>query len=75
MENRELPYDESILEKCLPKYLENDIRNLKNGIKNKVKFLDCLVNEVEGSVNSAYVDGCISKKQWEYIQKKYVRGE
>ena len=29
-------YDESILEKCLPSYLEKDLNNLKEGIKNNV---------------------------------------
>ena len=28
-------YDEKILEKCLPPYLEKDLENLKKGIKNK----------------------------------------
>ena len=27
-------YNEEILEKCLPKYLEEDLKRLKEGIKN-----------------------------------------
>ena len=30
-----MDYDEEILEKCLPTYLENDLKNLKEGIKKK----------------------------------------
>ena len=29
------------LEKCLPGYLERDLKNLKEGLKNKVSYLDC----------------------------------
>ena len=66
---------EELLEKNLPKYLENDIKNLKEGIKNKVSYIDCLINEVQGSVNSAYVDGDISEEQCDYLYKKYIRME
>ena len=48
-------YDEKILEKCLPPYLEKDLENLKKGIKNKVSYLDCLIDELQGSVNSAFI--------------------
>lgn len=70
----EKPYNEEILEKCLPEYLEKDLQNLKEGIKNKVSYLDCLVNELQGSVNSAYVDGEISEEQCDYLYEKYIRG-
>ena len=50
-------YKEEILEKCLPSYLERDLQNLKEGIANQVSYLDCLINELQGSVNSAFVDG------------------
>ena len=66
---------EELLEKNLPKYLENDIKSLKEGIKNKVSYIDCLINEVQGSVNSAYVDGDISEEQCDYLYKKYIRME
>ena len=67
-------FNEEILEKCLPKYLENDLINLKEGIKNKVSYLDCLINELQGSVNSAYVDGDISEEQCDYFYRKYIYG-
>lgn len=50
-----MKYDEKILEKCLPKYLEKDLKKLKEGIQNKVTYLDCLINELQGSVNSACI--------------------
>ena len=68
-------YNEEILEKCLPKYLEEDIKNLKKGLKEKISYIDCLINEVQGSINSAWVDGDITEEQCDYLYKKYVRME
>ncbi len=69
-----MEYNEEILEKCLPKYLENDLKNLKEGIKNKVSYLDCLIDELQGSVNSAWVDGDITEEQCDYFYRKYIYG-
>jgi len=69
-----MEYDEEILEKCLPKYLERDLIALKEGIKNKSKNLDCLYNELQGSINSAIVDGEITEKQCDYLYNKYIYG-
>ncbi len=68
-------YSKEILEKNLPSYLENDLNNLKEGMKNNVSYLDCLIDELQGSVNSAYVDGEISEEQCDYLYKKYIRME
>jgi len=68
-----MEYDEEILEKCLPKYLERDLIALKEGIKNKSKNLDCLYNELQGSINSAIVDGEITEKQCDYLYNKYSK--
>ncbi len=65
--------NKEILEKCLPKYLENDLKALKEGIKKKVSYVDCLVNELQGSVNSAFVDGDISEEQCDYFYNEYIR--
>ena len=64
---------EKILEKCLPNYLEEDLKKLKEGIKNNVSYLDCLINELQGSINSAFIDGDITEKQCDYLYKKYIR--
>jgi len=73
--NKSKIYNEEILEKCLPEFVERDLKNLKEGIKNKVSYLDCLVNELQGSVNSAFVNGAISEEQCDYLYKKYIRME
>ena len=65
-------YNKNILEKCLPSYLERDLQNLKDGIKNNVSYIDCLINEVQGSINSAWTDGDITEEQCDYLYKKYV---
>ena len=69
-----MEYNEEILEKCLPKYLEDDLKNLKEGIKNKVSYLDCLIDELQGSVNSAWVDGDITEEQCDYFYRKNIYG-
>ena len=73
--NKQIERQEKILEKCLPKYLEEDLKKLKEGIKKNVSYLDCLINELQGSVNSAFVDGDITEEQCDYLYKKYIRME
>jgi hypothetical protein len=70
-----MEYKEEILEKCLPKYLEEDLKKLKEGIQNNVSYIDCLIDELQGSINSAYVDGDITEEQCDYLYKKYIRME
>ena len=65
--------EKKFLEKCLPSYVEKDLENLKEGIANKVSYIDCLINELQGSVNSAYVDGDITEEQCDYLYEKYIR--
>ena len=67
--------DKKYLEKCLPSYLEKDLKNLKEGLKNNVSYLDCLINELQDSINCAVVDGDITEEQCEYLYKKYIRME
>lgn len=62
------------LEKCLPPYLENDLKKLKEGVKTKPLHLDFLYNELQGSINSAYVDGVITEEQCDYLYNKYILG-
>lgn len=75
IEIKRKPYNEEILEKNLPIYLERDIKKLKEGIQNNVSYIDCLINEVQGSVNSAWVDGDITEEQCDYLYEKYIRKE
>ena len=67
--------NKNILEKCLPKYLKEDLEKLKEGIKNDVSYLDCLINELQGSVNSSFIYGDITEEQCDYLYKKYIRME
>ena len=66
--------DKKYLEKCLPTYLEKDLKNLKEGLKNKVTYLDCLIDELQGSINSAFTDGDISEEQCDYLYEKLYKG-
>ena len=59
----------------LPLYLENDIQQLLSGIKNNDSLLDCLLDEVYGSINCAFWDGMITKKQADHLRNKYLQYE
>lgn len=60
------------LEVNLPKFLQDDIENLVNGKNKNLSYIDCLYNEVQGSINTAFYGGEISLKQAEYLREKYV---
>lgn len=60
------------LEVNLPSYLQRDIDALAVGLIEKPLYLDCLLDEVCGSINSAEVDGLISTEQAIYLRKKYL---
>ena len=69
-----MEYKEEILEKCLPKYLEEDLKNYKEGLKNKSRLIDCLLGELQQSINCAYVDNEITEEQCDYLYRKYIYG-
>ena len=69
------PLDQSYLEKGLPKYLQHDIDALIEGLAQHVTHLDCLYDELYGSINSAEVDLLISTEQATYLRTKYLYGE
>lgn len=60
------------LEITLPLYLKNDIRELCIGYDTKPTILDCLHNEVYGSINGALYDGQITEEEAEYLRNKYL---
>lgn len=60
------------LEVNLPKFLQDDIDRLIKGKKEKSLSIDCLYNEVQGSINTAFYGGEISEKQANYLRQKYV---
>lgn len=59
----------------LPLYLTNDIQQLLLGIKNNDSLLDCMLDEVYGSINSAFWDGTITEKHAKHLRDKYLQYE
>jgi len=64
--------DERLFEKTLPAYLKNDIEAFIEGLKNKSTVLDCLYNELQGSINSAQYDNEITAGEAAALRKKYL---
>lgn len=73
--DREMEKRKPYLEKLLPGYLEKDLKAYKKGLAENSSLLDCLVNELQGSINSAFVDGEITEEQCDYLYAAYVYGE
>ena len=63
---------QNILMVTLPIYLKNDIIALQKGIENNSSALDCLYNEVQGSINSAFHGKEITREQADYLWEKYA---
>lgn len=60
-------------EKCLPKYLLHDIEEyLKNKDDPTCTVIDCLLDEIYGSINSALYSGEITQEMAEYLREKYL---
>lgn len=60
-------------EKCLPDYLLHDIEEYKKYKDDKTcTFIDCLQNEIYGSINMALInDGVIDEEFAQYLRDKY----
>ena len=65
-------FEKDMYDVNLPKYLGNDINVLLKGIKENSTLLDCLMDEVYGSINSAYWDGQISEEHANHLREKYL---
>lgn len=72
IENGDTKIFEKYWESNLPPFLQHDIYALLEGKKKQVLYVDCLLDEVYGSINSAYYDGSISKEQADYLRQKYL---
>lgn len=59
-------------EKYMPKYIQHDIRALEEGLRTHSTVLDCLYNELQGSINSAYYDNEITMEDAAYLRRKYL---
>ena len=63
-------YLESLYEVNLPESIRHDLEAYKKGLQEKhCLHLDCLFNELQGSINGAYHGGEISKEQYQYLWK------
>ncbi len=60
------------LELNLPNYLQLSIDQLKEGRANKCSIIDCLMDDLYGSINSAMIDGEITERQAAYLRQKYL---
>lgn len=65
--------EKNILEMGLPVYLQKDIDALIAGEKDPdCTVLDCLYDEVYGSINSAFHGHEITDEQAKFLRKKYL---
>jgi len=55
--------------------LQKDIRAFEEGEANNVSYIDCLINEVQGSISSALWDREISEETANKLWAHYVLGE
>lgn len=69
------PTDKSYLETDLPGSLQKAIDDYIQGEKEHVLHLDCLSDEVYGSINANFWGGRITEEQAVYLRKKYLYGE
>lgn len=65
-------------ENTLPSFLKHDIDaylaavQMEKETGEKCLHMDCLLDEIYGSINGAYWDGLISKEVGEYLRAKYL---
>ena len=63
-------------ERCIPTYLKHDIEEyLKNKDNKECKHIDCLLDEIYGSINSALYSNEITEEQANYLRDKYYYGK
>ncbi len=65
---------ERMYEYALPGYLQNDLDQYKNGLKNGSSLMDCYWGELYSSINIAEInDNVITHEHAEYLRDKYLR--
>lgn len=69
------PQDKSYLETNLSETLDKSLRAYVQGEKEEVLHLDCLWNELYGSINADLWAGYITEEQASYLRKEYLYGE
>ena len=56
----------------LPAAIQKDIDAYLEGIRSQVTYLDCLADELYGSINASQWGWEISKEQADYLRAKYL---
>ena len=59
-------------ESGLPGFVRQSIKNLLQGELEQVSHLDCLYDDLYGSINAAQWGGEITREQADYLRKKYL---
>ena len=59
-------------ESGLPGFVRQSIKNLLQGELEQVSHLDCLYDDLYGSINAAQWGGDITREQADYLRKKYL---
>ena len=66
---------ENSYEYGLPEYLQHDLDAYKEGLKNHSSLIDCLWDELYGSINIAEInDRCITSEHANYLRNKFLYG-
>lgn len=68
------PKDKSYLETNLSETLEKTLRAYVQGEEEEVLHLDCLWNELYGSINADLWADYITEEQADYLRKEYLYG-
>lgn len=65
----------SMYRRCIPEYLKHDIDEyLKYKNDKTCKHIDCLLDEIYGSINSALYSDEITEEQANYLRDLYCYG-
>ena len=65
----------AMYERCIPTYLKHDIDEyLKYKDDKTCSYIDCLLDEIYGSINSAFYSDEITEEQADYLRDKYCYG-
>lgn len=68
------PEDKTYLECNLPESLNKAIKDYKEGEEKQVRYLDCLWDELYGSINGNFWGGKITQEQADYLRATYLFG-
>ncbi len=68
----EKPGDHPEWETNLPAAIQKDIDAYLEGIRSQATYLDCLADELYGSINASQWGWEISKEQADYLRAKYL---